>query len=249
MRMTEQRKGHPMKKITGLILAVMIVLSCTSALALEGPRTYESSFETVTFGRYEQDNNPDNGPEPIRWIVLEKQDGRYLLFAKDLLDQHRYNVRYGFVTWEECELRTWLNTEFLQNAFTEEEQAAILLTDVDNSPAQSHPTYRTTSGNDTQDKIFLISYTEATHYFENNESRRSAPTDYAIARGVRFDRAYEIDGRPCGMWWTRSAGNMQWRVSFSYFWGKLNYTFATKEVVGIRPMLWVDFSRLPDIGE
>ena len=235
-----------MKRITGLILALVLLTACAAASAAEGPREYVSDVETVTFGRYEQDNNAENGPEPIRWIVLEEKDGKKLLFAKDLLDQHRYHVKYGFITWEECELRTWLNNDFMHTAFTEEEQAAILLTDVDNSPAQNNPTFKTTSGNDTRDRIFLISYAEATRYFTDNESRRSAPTDYAVAQGVKYDRTYEIDGRPCGMWWTRSAGNCQWRVSFSYFWGKLNYTYATKNVVGIRPMLWVDTSLLPD---
>lgn len=235
-----------MKRITGWILAMILLAACSAATAMEGPREYISDVETVTFGRYEQDNNPDNGPEPIRWIVLEERDGKRLLFAKDLLDQHRYNDVYGSITWEACELRTWLNSEFLQTAFSEDEQKAILLTDVDNSHAQDNPAFTTTSGNDTQDRIFLISYAEASRYFADNESRRSAPTDYAIAQGVRFDRTYEIDGRPCGMWWTRSAGNNQWRVSFSYFWGKLNFTFATKDVVGVRPMLWVDISLLPE---
>ena len=243
--MKTDRKDQRMNRIAGLVLAVMLLAACSAAAAMEGPREYQSGVETVTFGRYEQDNNTDNGPEPIRWIVLEELDGKHLLFAKDLLDRHRYNDVYGSITWEACELRTWLNSDFLQAAFTKEEQAAILLTDVDNSHAQDNPAFTTTSGNDTQDRIFLISYAEACRYFESNEARRSAPTDYAIAQGVKIDRTYEIDGRPCGMWWTRSAGNNQWRVSFSYFWGKLNFTFATKDVVGVRPMLWVDTSLLP----
>jgi len=238
-----------MKKIISFLMALLILAACTAASALEGPTQYTSNVKTITFGHYEQDNNPDNGPEPIRWIVLEEQDGKQLLFAKDLLDQHRYNVKYGSITWEECELRTWLNSEFMNDAFSEEEQKAILLTDVDNSHAQDDPSFRTTSGNDTKDKIFLISYAEAKKYFPDNESRRSAPTDYAISKGVKIERAYEIDGRPCGMWWTRSAGNAQWRVSFSYFWGKLSYTYATKPVVGVRPMLWVDTKALTDYAE
>ena len=234
-----------MKRIAAMLLVLSLLAAVPAALAgTEGPGEYESHAETVAFGRYEQDNNPDNGPEPIRWLVLEEKDGKRLLFAKDLLDKHRYNEKYGNITWAECDLRTWLNSDFLQTAFTEEEQAAILLTDVDNSPAQSHPDYRTTSGEDTQDRIFLISYAEAMKYFADNESRRAAPTDYAIARGVKIDSYYEIDGRKCGMWWLRSAGHDQYRVSMSYFPGILNYSYATKDVVGIRPMLWVDTTLL-----
>ena len=236
-----------MKRITALLLALSLAGMITAAFAdTEEPEKYESGAETVAFGRYEQDNNPDNGPEPIQWIVLEERDGKRLLFARDLLDKHRYNEKYGNITWAECDLRTWLNHDFLQTAFTEEEQAAILLTDVDNSPAQSHPDYRTTSGEDTRDRVFLISFAEAMKYFPDNASRRAAPTDYAAARGVKTDNYYEIDGRKCGMWWLRSAGYNQWRVSMSYFTGILNYSYATKDVVGIRPMLWMDTGLLPE---
>ena len=239
-----------MKRATVILMILVLLNTAFPAFAgTRGPARYESRTETVTFGQYEQDNNPENGPEPIQWIVLEEQDGKQLLFAKDLLDKGRYNETYGDITWAECDLRAWLNNEFYQTAFTEEEQAAILLTEVDNSPAQSHPKYRTSSGINTQDRIFLISYAEAEKYFPDNESRRAAPTDYAVARGVKINNYYEIDGRKCGMWWLRSAGQDQWRVGMSYFYGELNYSYATKDVVGVRPMMWVDLSLLPDEQE
>ena len=243
----DDRKEKTMRRITAILLIMVLLGMIPAAHAgKEGPMKYESHFETVAFGRYEQDNNPDNGPEPIQWIVLEEQDGKRLLYAKDLLDKHRYNETYGSITWAESDLRAWLNNEFLQAAFTEEEQAAILLTDVDNSAAQCHPKYQATGGADTRDKIFLISYAEAAKYFEDNESRRAAPTDYAIAQGVKANNYYEIDGRKCGMWWLRSPGEKQYRVSMSYFSGILNYSYATKDVVGIRPMLWVDTGLLSE---
>ena len=243
----EDRKEKTMRRITVVLLMIILLGMIPAAHAgKEGPMKYDSHFETVAFGRYEQDNNPDNGPEPIQWIVLEEQEGKRLLYAKDLLDKHRYNETYGSITWAESDLRAWLNNEFFQAAFTEEEQAAILLIDVDNSAAQCHPKYQATGGADTQDKVFLISYAEAAKYFEDNESRRAAPTDYAIAQGVKANNYYEIDGRKCGMWWLRSPGEKQYRVSMSYFSGILNYSYATKDVVGIRPMLWVDTGMLPE---
>lgn len=236
-----------MKRVIAALLLIMLLGGISSACAgTAGPGKYESHAETVSFGRYEQDNNLDNGPEPIRWLVLEEQEGKRLLYAKDLLDKRRYNETYGDITWENCTLRAWLNSDFLQAAFTEEEQAAILLTEVNNSAAQANPAYRTAGGNNTRDRIFLISWAEAMKYFPDNESRRSAPTDYAIARGVKINGYYEIDGRKCAMWWLRSPGQDQWRVSMSYFYGELNYSYATKDVVGVRPMLWVDTALLPE---
>ena len=38
--------------------------------------------------------------------------------------------------------------------------------------------------NNTNDKIFLLSYSEAFEFYENDESRKAHGTDYAIAQGL-----------------------------------------------------------------
>ena len=240
-----------MKKTATLILTIALLATCTAASALEGPTKYVSNVDTVQFGHYEQDNNPDNGPEPIRWIVLEERDGKRLLFAKDLLDQHRYNTKYGLITWEDCELRTWLNHDFLNTAFTEAEQAAILLTDVDNSHAQDDPSFRTTSGNDTQDKIFLRSFAEANKYlgvtYENgdNAEARVAPTAFAKGRRAWSKRELKTaDGDYAGRWWLRSMGRHPNRAAHVHSTGALRDSHVTSYnhlfgVMTVRPALWV----------
>lgn len=76
--------------------------------------------EYVTFGSYEQDADFDNGPEPIEWMVLDHQDGRTLLLAKYGLDASWYHVESADdVTWENCKLRSWLNTDFYNTAFND----------------------------------------------------------------------------------------------------------------------------------
>lgn len=56
----------------------------------EEPTVVEPSYEEIvigevkegsiiTFGRYEQDNNAENGPEPIEWTVYEISDGKATL--------------------------------------------------------------------------------------------------------------------------------------------------------------------------
>ena len=48
--------------------------------------------DIVTFGHYEQDNNPANGKEPITWIVLDRNDkGQVLLLSEKVLDGQTYN--------------------------------------------------------------------------------------------------------------------------------------------------------------
>lgn len=115
----------------------------------------------VTFGSYEQDNNIDNGKEPIKWRVLEYDavNNRALLLSHNGLDSQPYNAARGDITWEKCTLRKWLNGTFLNGAFTQREQASIALTSVDNSNGQGYIRWSTSGGKNSQDKVFLLSYT------------------------------------------------------------------------------------------
>ena len=206
-----------MKKYFAIAILLILVFAVTiSTVLAETPIT--QSFDTigsiVTFGRYEQDGNEENGPEEIEWIVLDVQDGKVLLLSKYGLEVKPYNTEHTEVTWETCTLRTWLNSELLNKSFSAEEQAAILTTEVDNSDAQGYSKWNTSGGNNTQDKIFLLSYAEANRYlgvtFEdrNNTLSRVAPTDYAIKTGAWTSNSYQTaDGKPAGWWWLRSPGN------------------------------------------
>ena len=122
--------------------------------------------DIITFGHYEQDNNLDNGPEPIEWIILDYDEAthRALLLSRYGLEAKPYNTEEVGTTWEKCTLRSWLNDEFLNAAFSTEEQSAILVTDVDNSDGQCYNGWGTSGGNNTQDRIFLLSYAEANKY-------------------------------------------------------------------------------------
>ena len=59
-----------------------------------------------------------------------------MLISRYALDVKPYNTQRVDITWEQCTLRAWLNNDFINTAFTTDEQAAILLTNVDNSVAQ-----------------------------------------------------------------------------------------------------------------
>ncbi|MBO6065802.1 MAG: sigma-70 family RNA polymerase sigma factor, partial [Lachnospiraceae bacterium] len=79
----------------------------------------------VLFGSYEQDNNKLNRPEDIEWIVLDCEGDRLLLMSRYVLDAVPFNRDYANVTWETCTLRSWLNDEFINVAFSTEERAMI----------------------------------------------------------------------------------------------------------------------------
>lgn len=67
--------------------------------------------------------------EPIEWNVLESSGGyagssiQVLLITKYCIDVRPYGD--GAVTWETSSLRQWLNNDFLNTAFTEDERLYI----------------------------------------------------------------------------------------------------------------------------
>ncbi len=213
-----------MKKIASFLIFFSTIIS------LLAPACYaDNSFEIgdiVGFGRYEQDNSKKNGAENIEWIVLNKDGDFIFLISRYILDQHRYHDTFTATSWDRCDLREWLNNDFLDTAFTEEEQAIIANNYIENDGKSE----------DTYDKVFLLSVEEALDYFETDKERRAEPTEYALKKGVYC--AYD---KPYGWWWLRSRANYDSYAAFIDTSGK-NHTGGedvSKKNIGIRPCIWV----------
>ena len=211
---------------------------------------YRKVGNIVTFGQYEQDDNLNNGQEAIEWIVLEydEKENKALLISKYGLDAVAYNRTYMIVPWESSSLRTWLNDTFLSAAFNDGEKNAILVTEVDNGPTSHEKGAR--DGNNTQDQVFLLSYTEAGRYLWLSVSGAdrinlcAAPTPYAIAQGAFISDSHKTaDGEPAGKWWLRSIkeGFPNCAVvvqEFESFRGEGVNTYS----VCVRPVFWLDLN-------
>ena len=212
--------------------------NCAHPAPEAGPVLAEGDI--ISFGHYEQDNNLNNGPEAIEWIVLDYDaaERKALLLSQYGLDVKQYHESWDIITWEKCGLRSWLNGEFLGTAFTSEEQRDILLTNVDNSRNQGYREWNTDGGNDTEDKIFLLSYWETfEEYFEDNKSRICKPTAYAMAHGALVNR----DSGNC-WWWLRSPGNYQYSAMCVLSIGsRLNFDAYDKSGC-VRPTLWLNLN-------
>lgn len=202
----------------------------------------------VTFGHYEQDNTIANGKEPIEWIVLEYDDEnqKTLLISKYCLISMVYNKSNVAVAWENCTLRNWLNEDFLDDAFNEEEGKTILTTEVNNCADQGYSYLGTSGGNNTRDQIFLLSCAEANHYFgvttgaENTKSRASA-TAYAISLGDWTNHDSTTDeGEPAGRWRLWSSGFDQTTAAFVNDDGSLACGDVASDRNYIRPVLWLN---------
>lgn len=148
----------------------------------------------VEFGSYPF--GADDAKQPIIWAVLKRDGNKALLLSAYGLDCKPYNENLKKVTWETCTLRKWLNEDFYHAAFTDEEKRQILLTKIENA---DNPEYQAPGGNDTEDKIFLLSIDEVKEYLAEAYERKTAPTPYAVKQG-----AYRYNGN---CWWClRSPG-------------------------------------------
>ncbi len=184
-----------------LVIAILVIsnLVRNSTFLKEKKEDFSAAQvgQRIEFGTYEQDSIWDDKTtrekDPIRWIVLEKQDDRILVVSSLILDIHSYDESYSdVVTWEKCSLRRWLNNTFINNAFNATERKLILEAEV---PADKHPDCDTDPGNATTDQIFLLSASEYLKYFTYDGISRFS--DYADS--MREDRRYQT-------WWLRTPG-------------------------------------------
>ena len=194
--------------------------------------------DIVYFGTYEQDNDTSNGKENIKWLVLAKEKNRILVISDKALDCQEYNSSDTSVTWETCTLRKWLNNDFINAAFSDDEKAMIPTVTVS---ADKNPEYDTDPGNATKDRVFLLSIVEAEKYFTSDEARMCVPTEYAISNGAWTSDSYTEGGKATCWWWLRSPGYYQYDAAFACIDGDINehgnYVYGGNRAV--RPAMWI----------
>ena len=159
------------------------------------PITINKKGDIIKFGDYPQDSN--GSKSPIEWLVLDVKGNEALLISRYGLDCKRYHYKNDNITWEDCDLRKWLNSDFLKSAFSNEESERILVSELRND---INPKYGTHGGNDTKDRIFCLSIAEAEQYFSSDKDRQCRPTAYARKQGAYVNN-------DCCYWWLRSPGS------------------------------------------
>ena len=199
----------------------------------------------VIFGAYEQDNDLKNGKEELEWKVLAKNGTRILVICKYAINNLPRSISGYGNTWEECSIREWLNDTFLNEAFSTEDQAMIPTVTVSSEASE----YDSKQGNDTQDKVFLLSLSEAREYFSSNEERRCAPTEYAKVQvfsswteGIWTDKNELVDGKNACDWDLRTLGYDSSFAQYVSSHGEIstnghNGHFAPRP---IRPAIWIN---------
>lgn len=197
--------------------------------------------DMVFFGRYEQDGW--SGADDIEWQVLDVRNGNALLLSKYALDTREYHYdTYYNVTWEECDLRQWLNGTFYDTAFTYGEKNNIILT-LNENPDNDYS--GTEGGYDTYDYVFLLSTPEAETYFSEDwdgycRARAAGVTVYAEEQDIWTSYSSDWFGGMC-CYWLRTPGRYDGYATMVNAAGEIDdYAYyVNEEGTGVRPAVWV----------
>ena len=197
--------------------------------------------DKISFGSYE-------------WRVLEVQNNTALIITEYIIEQRAYHNAYKDITWADCSLRKYLNSEFYDR-FTTAEKSRIIPV-LNKNP--DNQWYGTKGGTDTQDSIFLLSIEETVcRYFGDSSSKLYSPGKnqrYWFERKDKNNskRIVRLESRKEGSWWwwLRSPGRVS--IKAVYIHGDGNIGIQGNNILkgnisdgeckgGVRPALWLKF--------
>lgn len=207
----------------------------------------------------------------MKWRVLNKDNNDVFLLSDIALDDQRYNEKWATITWEKSSMRSWINgykasenqseidysnKNFIDTAFSTAQKNAIKTTKVENRN-NIHYGSAGQGGNDTSDKIFLLSEREVYNTDDAkkygfvldgevyDEARRCKCSTYAYAMGTwRNIEDSEYNGN--ALWFLRSPGGSCYGdVTAVYDFGRVNSggtsIFSDHSV---RPAIHLDLSSI-----
>jgi len=235
--------GKPKKTLILICAALVAVLGIGGFFLFGGSRGPEIG-EIIQFGGYD-------------WRVLDvDRRGRALIITENVVGQRSYHDSWEAVTWETSDIRRYLNEEFY-NSFSASDRARIRQTTVVNN---DNPWSDAPGGNDTTDKIFLLSLEELVRYFGDSgmlaggvdpNARYDNLNSISEDRGIHWwgfqDQyseariAHGADGA-YAWWWLRSPGYFEFtNAACIHFRGGV-VVFGLEMDIGdggVRPALWL----------
>ena len=181
--------------------------------------------------------------EPIKWRILEDDDGTATILCEMIIDAHAYQNNYTYNSsnsryyttangapngtyannYEYSEIRKWLNDNFYQTAFSELERGIINTVQVDNSN-NSVMAHNKDGDNgywsnctDTYDKLWLMSREEITRSWKYVDYTSYG---YYYAQKLMTDyvtATYDETYYGNGVWWLRSPHNYYYDKAWDVF--------------------------------
>lgn len=217
-------------------LAIVVIIAASSIISyvgiLQQAKANVSDAKVgsiVTFGTYTEESDTLEKSK-IDWRVLAKEDDRILVISDRIIDAMPYhNVSQMDVTWETCSLRKWLNSAFINSAFNSAEKKLIIESEVLTEKASYSDT---DPGNNTKDKIFLLSESEFEKYLHSDGS--CFATNYATEKTAEGYSTYLYS------WWLRSPGASPDSASDVFIsTSDVDSTYAAYPHNGVRPAMWI----------
>ena len=236
-------------------------------------RPYRTGFTSSASDTYQDDNGYTYGNvywfkyEPLEWRVLDPSTG--LVMCETIIDSQPYNnyilyadndefwgdsaKTYYANNYANSSIRQWLNDDFYNTAFSDEQKSNIKTTTLNNDgyyTLTGQTGYEDYDSASTNDKIFLLSYDEvlnsnygfSTSCLTYDSARLAKGSDYAKCQGlwVSNSSGYSYDG--CSYWRLRSPGYTSSSTCSVYYEGCVNhphyYYYGTYfAYYGVRPAL------------
>ena len=205
-----------MKPVDGMMLYKDIPCNGSKyrAVKINQYRPYITGYPSSESNSLQDDNGYYKGNiyyfkyEPLTWRVLSPTEG--YVMCNSIIDSQAYQnfiyLDYGSKDrsnyasdWTISSLRQWLDNDFYNTTFTYEEKLQIGISHLENKNTYSSRY----DNNDTYDKVFPISYYDATcNYGLISSTRQMKGTDYAKCQGLSVDSSVSCIESSC--WRLRS---------------------------------------------
>ena len=189
--------------------------------------------------------------EPLQWRVVNNDPNNILIMTSKIIGSEQFstytktgpttktdyqgNTRLAYPNnYQFSDLRTFLNVDFYDLAFNDDEANLIKTTEVHNDAESAGNSTSSYTCNNTQDKVFALSYSEARNssYGFYIGGRPLKATDYAASLGCT------LNSKKCGAFWFRSVSEDDPEsVKLLYNNGDFGHFGIAKGINGVVPAL------------
>ncbi|MBR6559060.1 MAG: hypothetical protein IKT70_08670 [Clostridia bacterium] len=188
------------------------------------------------------------------WYVLCRKKGRLFIMSKNIIGIKPYDNVFETELWETCQLRKYLNTEYLKQ-FSFKDRKRIIKTFNIN---ENNPLHKTFGGNSTHDYIFILGLDEVNkyltplHFFADNSQDSYEHSTMCLFSDINDAKRVSFYQNISTSWWLRCPGENSNSAVAILNDGRIALSgldlMAVLDVggVGFRPVLWIKDDKRQD---
>ena len=195
--------------------------------------------DILVFGEYGYNNSFE--VKDLQWRVLEKTDTKCLVTTTYVVATERYDYT-GEAVWETSKVREYLNKEFFNDAFNDDEKNCVMDTNLVNTVVTDKGII---GGNDTVDKVFLLTVEDVLKYMPEDRLRRIMDTEGSSTDAMGY-RAWMLRTP------IPSTNEYQQLIAAVGMKGQMvtnsEEGFSVDSELGVRPAMWIDVNKASGIA-